>query len=83
MAANKAREFVCGVVHETVKIRLQNKRGPGLRGVDKLVVQCDQTDCQYVDENRPPCPLSLSMFEAEIKTREEKARLRREESDYG
>jgi len=33
--------------------------------------QCNQDDCQYVEVNQPPCPLNLSLFEKEIKEREE------------
>jgi hypothetical protein len=83
MVASKVREFTCGVIHEPVRIQLKNKRTAGMKSPDKLFVQCDQAECQYVDENCPPCPLSLSMFEAEIKAREESARLRREQSEYG
>ncbi|HOX42987.1 MAG TPA: hypothetical protein PK668_05295 [Myxococcota bacterium] len=83
MAASKVREFTCGVIREPVHIQLKNKRTPGMRSADRLFVQCDQAECQYVDENRPPCPLSLGMFEAEIKAREEAARLRKEQSDLG
>ena len=35
----------------------------------------------YTDENRLPCPLSLSLFEEEIRERDEMARQRREASD--
>jgi hypothetical protein len=28
-----------------------------------MYVRCDQRDCQYVDENRPPCPLSTVLFD--------------------
>ena len=34
-------------------------------------MQCNQTDCQYVDENKPPCPLTTAMFADEIKAAEE------------
>jgi hypothetical protein len=35
-------------------------------------VKCSEADCQYVDTNAPPCPLTLALFEAEI--REQAAR---------
>jgi hypothetical protein len=41
-------------------------------------VQCNQTDCQYVDENKPPCPLHVGMFADEIRAAEE-ARAQRAE----
>ena len=82
MAAKKSREYQCGVVNETVRIALRRKRSAGLRRSDEFFVQCDQQECQYIEENKPPCPLTLSLFEEEIQEREEKARLRREESTY-
>ena len=41
-------------------------------------VQCNQADCQYVDENKLPCPLTATMFADEIKAAEE-ARAQRSE----
>jgi hypothetical protein len=59
------REFWCTVVSESVLIRLRRADGFGRqRG---YFVQCNQTECQYVDENQPPCPLHTSMFAEEIK----------------
>jgi hypothetical protein len=70
------REFRCDVVSETVPIRLRRVNGFGrLRG---YFVQCNQTECQYVDENKPPCPLHIGMFSEEIRAAEE-ARDRRDE----
>jgi hypothetical protein len=71
-----AREFRCEVVSETVLIRLRRADGFGRRR--GYFVQCNQTECQYVDENKPPCPLHLGMFSEEIRTAEE-ARSRRDE----
>jgi hypothetical protein len=52
-----------------VVIRLRRADGFGRdRG---YFVQCDQTECQYVDENKPPCPLQVSMFAEEIRVAEE------------
>ncbi len=76
MSRGHMREFGCEVVSETVLIRLRRADGFGrLRG---HFVQCDQTDCQYVDENKPPCPLHVGMFAEEIRVAEE-ARGRRDE----
>ncbi|HLE44072.1 MAG TPA: hypothetical protein VJB36_08655 [Methylomirabilota bacterium] len=30
-------------------------------------VQCNQADCQYVEANKPPCPLHVGMFGDEIR----------------
>ncbi len=76
MSRHSAREFRCDVVSETVLIRLRRLTGFGRpRG---YFVQCNQTECQYVDENKPPCPLHIGMFSEEIRAAEE-ARGRTEE----
>jgi hypothetical protein len=65
----RPRAFRCDVVSEMVMIRLRRADGFGRdRG---YFVQCDQTECQYVDENKPPCPLHLGMFAEEIRVAEE------------
>jgi hypothetical protein len=71
-----AREFECRVVSETVLIRL--RRSDGFGRPQGHFVQCNQTECQYVDENKPPCPLHVGMFAEEIRVAEE-ARARRDE----
>ncbi len=38
-------------------------------GDGKLFVQCSEVDCQYVDANEPPCPLTLGLFAAEVEER--------------
>ncbi|MGH7209811.1 MAG: hypothetical protein ACREIL_10565 [Nitrospiraceae bacterium] len=76
MSRGQSREFGCEVVSETVLIRLRRSKGFGrARG---YFVQCNQTECQYVDENKPPCPLHVGMFAEEIRVAEE-ARGRRDE----
>ena len=82
MAARKKRAFECTVVSEVVQIHLRKRRGRGFGGEDHHFVQCDQLDCQYVDENEPPCPLSLEMFEEEIRQWQERARSRQDQNDY-
>jgi len=82
MGTKKQREYECSVVHEMVRIHLRKKSKAGLRSEGELFVQCDQAECQYVDANALPCPLDLSLFEEEILERDEKARERREMSDY-
>jgi hypothetical protein len=69
MSRGHAREFGCEVVSEAVLIRLRRSNGFGRpRG---YFVQCNQTECQYVDENKPPCPLHVGMFAEEIRAAEE------------
>jgi len=74
MAPRTQKTFDCSVVGEVVQIALRRKRGLGFSGEDYPFVQCDQQDCQYVDENKPPCPLTLELFEEEIKAGEARAR---------
>lgn len=78
MSSKKLRVFRCVVVNEPVGICLRKKPTSGLTGRDRFFVKCDQSECQYVEDNIPPCPLSLSLFEEELQTREEDARLRRD-----
>ena len=61
------KAFYCGTVSETVSIRLARRRRFGDPG--ELFVQCSETDCQYVDANVPPCPLTLDLFAAEVELR--------------
>ena len=65
VSRGRAREFQCGVVSETVEIRL--RRPGGFGRPQGYFVQCNQSDCQYVDENKPPCPLTVEMFADEIR----------------
>jgi hypothetical protein len=76
VSRGRAREFWCEVVSETVMIRL--KRHGGFGRSQGYFVQCNQTDCQYVEENKPPCPLHVGLFADEIRAAEE-ARARRAE----
>ncbi|MBK6849416.1 MAG: hypothetical protein IPG96_18420 [Proteobacteria bacterium] len=81
MAARKRQPFECPVVHETVQIQLRTRHPGRFSGADHPYVQCDQRDCQHVDSNVPPCPLSLTMFAEELAEREAQARLRQQNRD--
>jgi hypothetical protein len=69
MSRGRAREFWCEVVSEMVLIRLCRPYRFGQP--QGYFVQCNQTECQYVDENKPPCPLHIGMFADEISAAEE------------
>ena len=69
MSRSRAREFFCEVVSETVLIRL--RRAGGFGRPTGWFVQCNQSDCQWVEENKPPCPLNTSLFAEEIRLAEE------------
>jgi hypothetical protein len=61
------KSFFCHVVSETVSISLRRRQSLGGHG--KLFVRCSESECQYIDTNEPPCPLTLKLFEAEIAER--------------
>lgn len=63
-----SKSFRCHVVSETVTISLRRRTPFGGKG--KLYVRCSESECQYVDENEPPCPLTLDLFAAEVAERE-------------
>jgi hypothetical protein len=44
-------------------------------------VQCNQLDCQYVEENKPPCPLHVGLFADEIRAAEEARASRRADEE--
>jgi hypothetical protein len=62
-----SKSFFCPVVSESVTITL--RRRSALEGKGQLFVRCSEKDCQYVDANEPPCPLTLALFTAEIDAR--------------
>ena len=72
MANHRGKDYFCAVVSEDVEIVLRNKPSRSLKSKNELFVQCNQTECQYVDLNQPPCPLCLDLFAEEIEKREEK-----------
>ena len=80
MRRARGREFWCHVVSEAVLIQL--KRPVGLRQLSGYFVQCNQADCQYVEANKPPCPLRVEMFSDEIKAAEADRVARREGEGY-
>jgi hypothetical protein len=79
MSRSQAREFWCPVVSESVMIQL--KRPGGFGGSSGYFVQCNQVDCQYVEQNKPPCPLHPDMFMNEIRLAENARASRRWSAD--
>ena len=77
MANNREKKFFCTTISEPVEITLINKASISLNSENELFVKCNQSECQYVDLNLPPCPLRLNLFAEEIKRREQKRRDRR------
>jgi hypothetical protein len=63
-----SKAFHCNVVSENVTIALRRRSRFGGQGA--LYVRCSESDCQYVDANQPPCPLTLDLFAAEVRERE-------------
>ena len=62
------KSFHCNVISEDVTIALRRRVVFGGRG--DLYVKCSESDCQYVDANEPPCPLTLDLFADELRERE-------------
>ena len=79
MGNMKGKPYFCALVSEQVEIALKSKPSLGFEPESELFVQCNQSECQYVDLNQPPCPLRLEFFAEEIERREEKRRDRRME----
>jgi hypothetical protein len=67
MSRSPSKPFHCSVVSETVSIALRRRLAMG--GSGKLFVHCSERECQHVDTNAPPCPLTLELFAAEIAER--------------
>ena len=68
MNRSPSKPFRCEVVSETVTIAL--RRRTSLDGSNTLFVRCSELDCQYVDANEPPCPLTLDLFAEEVRERQ-------------
>ena len=66
MANRREKDYFCSVVSEDVEIALKNKPSFSRESKNELFVQCNQLECQYVDHNQSPCPLSLDLFAEEI-----------------
>jgi len=79
LANPRGKNYFCSVVSEDVEIALKNKLSISSKSKNELFVQCNQPECQYVEVNQSPCPLSLDLFAEEIEKREEKRRDRRTE----
>jgi hypothetical protein len=63
------KQFFCIVVSEVVQIALKNRYSLSRESRSERFVQCNQLECQYVDLNQPPCPLSLDLFAEVINSR--------------
>jgi hypothetical protein len=63
------KDYFCSVVSEDVEIALKNKIFFSRESRSEQFVQCNQHECQYVDLNQLPCPLSLDLFAEVIKKR--------------
>ena len=61
------KKFFCTLVSEDVEIALKHSFSLSREPKNKKFVQCNQLECQYVDLNQLPCPLSLDLFAEEIK----------------
>jgi hypothetical protein len=74
LANHREKDYFCIIVSEDVKIALKNKASFSRKLSNKLFVQCNQLECQYMELNESPCPLRLDLFAEEIEKRENKRR---------
>ena len=75
MNRTPVKSFRCDVISENVTIALRRRTVFGGQG--PLFIRCSEVDCQYVDANEPPCPLTLDLFADEIREREAQRTQRR------
>ena len=68
MSRPPLKSFRCEVISEDVTIALRRRTVFGSKG--QLFVRCSESDCQWVDANEPPCPLTLELFADEVRQRE-------------
>jgi hypothetical protein len=68
MAIRDIRNYECDVVHKQVQIYLKHqKRGRiEAHGPTFSFVQCNQGNCQHVDQNELPCPLNAGIFSESV-----------------
>ena len=66
LGRRRKKDYFCAVVSEEVEIALKNKAPISRESKTELFVQCNQLECQYVDLNQAPCPLSLDLFAEEV-----------------
>ncbi len=76
MAKGREKDYFCDLVSEDVVITLKIRPSLSLESKGEMFVKCNQSECQYIDNNQYPCPLCLDLFADEIEKREEKARKR-------
>ena len=67
MARPPSKPYFCALVAEQVTIAL--RRRPAFSTQGAWFVRCSEVDCQWVDTNQPPCPLTLDLFAAELEQR--------------
>lgn len=72
MAIGRRKDYFCTVVSEDVVITLKRKSSSVFETKGEFFVQCNQEECQYVDINQHPCPLTLDLFADVIENLEEK-----------
>lgn len=69
MAKRRVKDYFCVVVSEKVEIALKKRTSLFGKAKNGMFVQCNQSECQYVDLNQSPCPLRLDLFADEIEER--------------
>lgn len=72
MPKSRTKAITCVVTSDNIRATLRRRFSISVSTESGYYVDCDQEDCQYAGENKPPCPLSLDMFEDELQKAKEK-----------
>jgi hypothetical protein len=62
----RSRELHCDIAGEEICATLKQRFTIQFGAPPKHFVECNQEYCQYLGENKPPCPLNLDLFQAEL-----------------
>ncbi|GMT42113.1 MAG: hypothetical protein IEMM0002_0524 [bacterium] len=72
MGKSRTKEIECVIASEKIRATLRHKFSITIGVEPNYYVECNQEDCQYAGENKPPCPLSLELFADEMSKIKEK-----------
>lgn len=62
----RSKELFCDIAGEEIRATLKQKFTIQFGAAPQYFVECNQEYCQYLGENKPPCPLNLELFQAEL-----------------
>ena len=68
----RSKKLFCDIAGEEICATLKQRFTIQFGAIPKYFVECNQEDCQYRGENKPPCPLNLDLFQAELSAMKKK-----------